>query len=122
MKLSVVFFLAATSVAADPALIEKGAKVFKKCQACHQVGEGAQNRTGPVLNGVVGRPAASIEGFRYSKSMTAKGEEGLVWTEEALHEFLKAPRKFVKGTSMGFAGLRKEQEVDAVIAYIESQS
>lgn len=121
MRLSLVFFLAATSVAADPALVEQGAKVFRKCQACHQVGEGATNRVGPILNGIVGRPAAAVEGFRYSKPMVAKGEEGLIWTEEALAAFLKSPRKYLKGTTMGFAGLRKDKDIDAVIAYIQSE-
>ncbi|PIE11360.1 MAG: MFS transporter [Rhodobacterales bacterium] len=114
---------AETAVAAvDPALVADGAKVFRKCQACHQVGEGASNRVGPVLNGVVGRAAATVDGFRYSPAMQAKGDEGLVWTEEVLHEYLANPRSYVKGTSMGFAGLRDQAEIDAVIAYIQSET
>lgn len=107
---------------ADAALVEKGAKVFKKCQACHQVGDGAKNRTGPLLTGVVGRGAGAVDGFRYSGPMQDAAANGLVWTSEELHGFLKSPRKYLKGTSMGFAGLRKDEEIDAVIAYIESNS
>lgn len=112
----------ATAAALDPALIEAGAKVFRKCQACHQVGEGASNRVGPILNGIVDRAAGSVDGFRYSNAMQAKAGEGLVWDDASLHEFLASPRKYLKGTSMGFAGLRKAEDIDAVIAYIRSES
>lgn len=108
--------------APDPALIEAGARVFRKCQACHQVGEGARNRVGPVLNGVIGRQAAQVEGFRYSPAMQVKGAEGLIWTDEALHEYLANPRGVVPGTSMGFAGLRDAADIDAVLAYIQSET
>jgi cytochrome c len=97
-----------------------GEKVFRKCKACHQVGEDAKNRVGPVLNGVVGRHAASVEDFKYSSAMAAKGEEGLVWTEENLDTYLAKPRDFVKGTKMTFAGLRDEQDRADVIAYLKT--
>ena len=108
----------AAAPAADPALAEAGAAVFKKCQACHKVGDGAKNGTGPLLNGIVGRHAGSVEGFKYSKPMIAAGEGGLVWTSETLHQFLADPKGFVKGTKMSFAGLKKTEDVDAVIAYL----
>ena len=97
----------------DPA---SGEKIFRKCSACHMVGDGAKNRVGPMLTGVIGRPAASIEGFKYSKAMAAKGEEGLVWTPDVLFEYLEKPRNYVKGTSMSYAGLRKEEDRRDVIA------
>jgi len=97
-----------------------GEKVFRKCKACHMVGEGAKNRVGPELNGIVGRPAASIEDFKYSDAMKAKGQEGLVWTDENLHTYLKKPRDFVPGTKMTFAGLRKDDDRDDVIAYLKT--
>ena len=97
-----------------------GEKVFRKCQACHQVGEGAKNRTGPVLNGVMGRAAGSVEDFRYSKALEEAAEGGLVWTEETLGEFLANPRKYLKGTKMAFAGLRKDEDQAAIAAYLST--
>lgn len=96
----------------------KGERVFKKCQACHAVGEGAENKTGPVLNGLMGRTAGVLEGYDFSPAMKAFGEGGKTWTVEELDAFLANPRKHVEGTKMSFAGLRKEQERADVIAYL----
>ncbi len=98
--------------------VAKGEKVFKKCAACHAVGDGAKNKIGPQLNGIVGRPAATVADFKYSDAMKAKAAEGLVWTDEVLHEYLKKPADMVKGTTMSFPGLRKDDERDDVIAYL----
>lgn len=111
---------AEAATAVDPELLAAGEKAFKKCKACHQVGEGAKNKTGPVLNGVVDAAAASSSGFRYSKPMMAAKENGLVWTETELAEFLKKPRKYMKGTKMSFAGFRKDDDITAVIAYLKT--
>ncbi len=108
--------------AVDPALIEAGEKVFKKCKACHQVGEGAKDRAGPQLNGVMGRAAGSVEGFKYSKALKAKADEGLVWNEETISAFLANPRGYMKGTKMGFAGLKSEEDQAAIAAYLSSFS
>jgi cytochrome c2 len=108
--------------AVDPALIADGEKVFRKCKACHQVGDGAKNRSGPVLNGLIGASAGHIEGFKYSKALMGKAEEGLVWNDETLAEFLASPKSFIKGTKMGFAGLKKEADIAAVIAYLSTFS
>ena len=110
----------AEATAADPALIEAGAKVFKKCQACHKVGEGAKTGVGPVLNGVVGRTAGMAEGFKYSKPMQDAGAGGLVWTSETLAGYLADPRGYLPKNKMSFAGLKKPEEIDAVIAYLAS--
>lgn len=99
---------------------EEGEKVFRKCQACHQVGEDAKNRVGPILNGVVERQAGTLDDFKYSDAMTEAGEEGLIWTHENLAKYLKKPREFIPGNKMTFAGLRKEEEVEDVIAYLET--
>jgi len=106
--------------AIDPALIEAGEKVFKKCKSCHQLGEGAKNRAGPILTGIVGSPAGQVDGFKYSKALTAMAEDGLVWDEAALTAFLAKPKAFMKGTKMSFAGLRKEEDLIAITAYLQS--
>lgn len=121
MKKKLVTAILALAVAApawaegDP---EAGEKVFRKCKACHMVGEGAKNRVGPALNGVVGGPVASVEGFKYSDVFQEMAAEGAVWTEEELAAFLDSPRKYAKGTKMAFPGLRKEEEIADVIAYL----
>ncbi|MEX0759239.1 MAG: cytochrome c family protein [Tistlia sp.] len=97
-----------------------GEKVFARCKACHTVDEGGASRVGPNLHGVVGRPAAAKEGFKYSKAMTEAGEGGLVWSEEDLAKYLADPRGFIKGNRMAFPGLRKQDELDNVIAYLKS--
>ncbi len=104
--------------AADPALIAEGEKVFKKCSACHKVGDGAKNSTGPLLNGIVGRPAGTVEGFKYSKPLTDMATAGLVWDEASIRAFIENPKAFMKGTKMAFAGLKKPEDRDAVIAYL----
>lgn len=110
----------ADHAAFDPALIEAGAKVFKKCSACHKVGDGAKNATGPLLNGIVGRAAGSVEGFKYSNALADMAAGGLIWDEASLHDFLASPKAFMKGTKMTFAGLKDEDDRKAVIAYLAS--
>ena len=109
---------------ASPALAEgdpvAGAKVFKKCMACHAIV--GKNKVGPALNGVVGAPVASVEGFKYSKAMKAAGESGMVWDEATLSNYLANPRKAMKGNKMAFVGLKKEKEQADVIAYIKAES
>lgn len=102
----------------DPALVEAGEKVFRQCQACHQVGEGAENRVGPHLNGVVGREIAAVEGFRYSSAFQSKAEEGFTWTEEHLKAYLKDPLGYIEGNRMAFGGVQDEEDLEAVIAYL----
>lgn len=108
--------------AADPQLAAAGEKVFKKCAACHKLGDGAKNTTGPILNGIVGGAAGAVEGFKYSKPLLAMAEAGLVWDEAALHGFLENPKAYVKGTKMSFAGLKKEEDRAALIAYLSGFS
>ena len=104
----------------DPALVEAGAKVFRKCKACHQIGEGAKNRVGPILTGISGQAAGVVEGFRYSKALVKMAEEGLVWDDENLAAFLEKPKGFMKGTKMAFAGLKSEDDRAALVAYLQS--
>ncbi len=99
-----------------------GEKVFKKCVACHAVGEGARNKVGPHLNDVFGRVAGGLEDFKYSKAMLAAGEAGLVWDEATMAEYFASPRTMIKGTRMAFAGLKKESEIVDVLAYLVGYS
>lgn len=107
----------------------KGEKVFKSCTACHKVGDEAKNGVGPVLNGIVGRPAGTFEGYKYGKGIKAANEQGLVWTEELLFEWLGNPRNFIRGylddkkakVKMTFK-LKNEQKRLDVIAYLKTIS
>lgn len=97
-----------------------GANVFKKCAACHNV-ENDKSKIGPSLQGVLGRQPGTVPGFAYSAGMKSYGE-GKVWDEALLKTYLPDPRGQVKGTKMAFAGLKKEQEVLDVIAYLKQFS
>src|SRR6056297_3379406 len=113
---------AADQGALDMALVEEGENVFKKCAACHQVGDGATNRVGPHLNGIVGQQMGAVDGFRYSKTLEGMGADGMVWNAETLAEFLADPRGYVKGTKMSFNGLRSDEDIAAVVEYLKSYS
>lgn len=95
----------------------KGEKVFKKCKACHAVGEKAKNKVGPILNGVIGRGWGTIEGFKYSSALTEMAE-GKVWDEATLSEFLTKPKDMIKKTKMSFAGLKKDKDRENILAYL----
>lgn len=110
------------TAALDPELVKAGEKLFRQCKACHQVGDGAKNRVGPQLNGVMGRTIGAVDGFRYSKTMASMGEEGQVWDEDALAAFLSDPRGYVKGTKMSFRGLKKDEDIAAMTEYLKSFS
>ncbi|MEE9388753.1 MAG: c-type cytochrome [Paracoccaceae bacterium] len=102
--------------------VEKGAKVFKKCKACHKLGEGAKNGVGPQLNLLFGRVAGSVEGARYSKGMLRMGADGLIWTAETLDAFLENPKSMVSKTKMSFKGLTKHEDRENVLAYLRQFS
>ena len=107
----------------------KGEKTFKKCMACHTIGEGAKNKVGPVLTGVIGRKAGSFEGYKYGKHLAELGETGLIWNEDEVFEYLKDPKKYLRAkldnkkakTKMSFK-LKKEEERKDVIAYLKTFS
>lgn len=102
--------------------VEDGKKVFRRCKSCHAVGEDAKNKIGPVLNNIVDQPVGQNPDFRYSDGMIAAANDGVIWDEEALAKFLSKPRSAIEGTSMSFAGLRKEKDIANIIAYLRSFS
>ncbi|MGA7997175.1 MAG: cytochrome c family protein [Bradyrhizobium sp.] len=125
MKPTSILALALLSIGIDSARAQNvivagradiGAVVFKKCMACHQVGPSAQNGIAPVLNGVVGRAAGQYPNYSYS---AANKNSGLVWDERTLARYLRAPTEVVPGTKMIFFGLKKDQEISDVIAYLK---
>ena len=116
---STAFFALSSTQVFAAGDVAAGEKVFKKCKACHVVNK-EQNRTGPHLVNLFGRPAGSLEGYKkYSKAMKSSG---IVWDEETLDAYLKAPKKYVKGTRMAFAGLKKDADRANVIAYMKTFS
>lgn len=100
--------------------IARGERAFRICRACHQIGEGARNGVGPALNGVVGRTVGAAEDFRYSSALRSRGEEGMVWTEEALLDYLENPRAAAPGTNMAFAGVRRPEDRAAIVEFLKS--
>ncbi|NOD48135.1 c-type cytochrome [Ruegeria sp. HKCCD5849] len=101
---------------------EAGKVVFAQCQGCHQVGEGAENKIGPHLNGVFGRKAAGLEGFNYSKSLVRAGNSGLEWHADTLSAYIENPRAFASGTRMSFRGLKDPEDRANVVAYLRAFS
>tara|TARA_B100000965_G_C19275994_1_gene619431 strand:+ start:28 stop:570 length:543 start_codon:yes stop_codon:yes gene_type:complete len=96
-----------------------GEKVFKKCAACHSIVKGGKNNIGPALYNVVSRKVGSVDNYKYSKALSEYGKE---WTFEELNGYLIKPAKWIKGTKMAFAGLRKEKDRASVILYLNQNS
>jgi cytochrome c len=96
--------------------MDAGEKVFSKCMQCHRIGLGATNFYGPVLNGLIGRKAGTVPGYKYS---AATENSGIVWTDATLSSYLKQPKHDVPGTNMTFPGLQDQTDIDNVIAYIK---
>jgi cytochrome c len=105
-----------SSVSANAADVAKGKKVFNKCKACHAVDK-PKNKVGPHLVKIMGRASAQAKGFKYSKAMKAAD---LVWDEKTLDAFLIKPKKFLKGSKMAYAGLKKAKDRANLIAYLKS--
>lgn len=105
------------AVAGDPAA---GKSSFRKCAACHAVGEGAANKIGPELNGIVGEAVASVEGYSFSPALTAYAADHPTWTPELLTQWLENPRQLVPGTKMVFPGIRDADEIANIIAYLST--
>lgn len=107
----------AVSVRAVAQDVAAGEKAFVVCRACHQIGPTAKNFVGPVLNGVVGRPAGTYPGYSYS---SANKNSGLTWNEETLQKYIANPQQVVKGTKMIFPGIKDPAKVNDVIAFLKT--
>ncbi len=90
-------------------------KIFKKCAACHSINKGGKNKIGPALYNVVGRTVGGVDDYKYSKTLASYGKQ---WTFEELNGFLIKPSKYLKGTKMAYAGLRKEADRASIIKYL----
>ena len=108
-----IMALFASTSAAD------GAKIFKKCAACHSIVQGGANKIGPALWSVLGRKAGSVSGYKYSKAMLAHGKP---WSFEEMDGFLTKPKDWIKGTKMSFVGLKNAKDRAAVILYMNGES
>ena len=111
-----IIFMIGTVEAGDA---KKGKKVYNKCKACHSIKKGGKNKVGPNLYGVVGRKAAQVKGFKYSKALKSSD---LTWDEATLDKFLKKPKKLVKKTKMAFSGVKKDSQRSDLIAYLKANS
>ena len=114
-----VFALGTAVLAAAPAHAQDaaaGEKIFAQCRACHQVGENAKNAVGPVLNGLFGRKAGTVEGYSYSP---ANKNSGITWDEATFREYIKDPKAKIPGTKMIYAGLKDEQRINDLVAYLK---
>ncbi|MGN6096037.1 MAG: c-type cytochrome [Bosea sp. (in: a-proteobacteria)] len=117
--LKYAFVCVVLGVASLPVLAQdaaSGEKIFNQCRACHQVGETAKNTVGPVLNGLIGRKAASHDGYSYS---TAMKNSGLTWDEATFADYIKDPKAKVPGTKMVYAGLKDPAKVADLTAYLK---
>lgn len=112
---SVFLFVASIGHAQDASL---GEKVFAKCKVCHVV-DSDKNKIGPSLLGIIGRTAGTHEGFKYSAPMVDAGKAGKVWDDATLAPYLKDPKGVIKGTKMAFAGLKSDDDIANVIAYLK---
>ncbi|WP_427450437.1 c-type cytochrome [Litorimonas sp. WD9-15] len=113
----------ATPVVTTPvtamSLEERGAKIYKRCRACHTLDQDGRNKVGPNLWGIYGAKAGEKEGYAYSKAMLASN---IVWDQETMDAYLKKPAEYVKGTKMSFIGLKKQEDRDAVQAYMLAET
>ena len=115
LALAMALVSSGTAVAAD---IKAGEKVFKKCKACHYA-DREKHKTGPHLVNIIGRTAGSLGDYKkYSKAMKVSG---IVWDETTLADYLRAPKKYIKGTKMAFVGLKKDADIENVIAYLMAE-
>lgn len=100
---------------------EAGKRVFNQCRACHSIDAGGRNGVGPNLHGIVGRKAGTIEGFRYSANLKEKAEAGLTWDEATLRSYIANPKELLPQGAMSYPGLKNEEQLSNLIAYLKTQ-
>ncbi len=117
---AVILFVTMPGYALADGHAAEGERLFRtlRCAGCHEVGPEARNKVGPQLNEIIGRAAGSIEGFRYSRAMVGRAEDGLVWNEDMLRAFLTAPSEFLPRTRMAYRGVRKEEDLTELLIYL----
>lgn len=110
-----------TSVHAEPdeAALKQGQRVFLMCRSCHTTEADGRHKVGPNLHGIFGSKAGTKEGFKYSDAVK---NSGIVWSEKSVDEWLTKPKDFLPGNKMAFAGVPKESDRKALIAYLEDQT
>jgi cytochrome c len=101
---------------------EAGQRVFNQCRACHTINAGGRNGVGPNLHGFWGRQAGQVQGFRYSANMQQLAQQGLTWDEATLRRYLTNPKDVVPNGSMAFNGIRNEQQMNDLLAYLQRAS
>ncbi len=116
-----IALMATASLPAQAQDAAAGQRVFNQCRACHVIENNGRNGVGPNLHGIVGRRAASIESFRYSANMRTLAQGGLTWDEASLRRYITNPKDLVPQGSMAFAGIRNEQQINDLIAYLKTQ-
>ena len=116
LAFSLAIFIGSTALGAAQDLAA-GATSFKKCAPCHDVGEKAKNKVGPLMNGLEGRKSGTIPGFNYSE---ANKKSGITWDEATFSEYIKDPKAKIPGTKMAFAGIKDEQKIKDLIAYLHT--
>jgi cytochrome c len=114
--LAALFAALAMPAVAKAQDVAAGEKSFNKCRACHQVGETAKNTVGPVLNGLFGRKSGTIEGFNYTE---ANKNSGIEWNDAVFAEYIKDPKAKIPGTKMAFAGIKNDQEIKDLTAFLK---
>jgi cytochrome c len=115
-RLVLVTAITAAASAAHAQDVTNGEHSFAKCMPCHSIGPGAQNKVGPQLNGLDGRHSGTAPDFNYS---AANKDSGIVWNEATFKEYIKSPQAMIPGTKMTFAGIKNDQEINDVWAYIK---
>ena len=113
---TVVAAMSSVSAMASAQDLDNGKSVFNKCRACHQIGEGAKNLVGPILNGLIGRKAGTIDGFNYSE---ANKTSGITWDEATFREYIKSPKTKIPNTKMVFVGLSDDKDAEDLLAFLK---
>ena len=109
--------LGGTAVARADGDVAKGEKVFAKCKTCHEIATD-KNKVGPTLQGVIGRKPGTVPGFKYSEAMMASG---VTWDATTIAEYIKQPKDFIAGNKMAFPGLKKEDEIENLVAFLQAK-